>query len=247
MSEIARQWGYLVTWLPGRTVELGQTGEFDGIQVEIDSHVSDDLGLAVQTSSDPNTTELEYRSAGAVDVRWSAGVSTLTGERAGLEIAFTRENAVVLDLHRAVEHRIANVAEVKDRILEAERRSGWHRRRAVVVSVVAAQRATIMISSARDSQVTCDAEVGQALGNLANPQLGLALTSQKSMHTTLISAGELTPMYQALIMRRSLTGSRSFDKALRGLEAMDANDPLREAIDDDFALCAVGPDVDQTA
>jgi hypothetical protein len=61
------------------------------------------------------------------------------------------------------------------------------------------------------------------------------------MHTSILAAGQLTPMYQALVLRKGLRGSR-VEHALRGPETIDASDPLREAIDDEFALCAVSDD-----
>jgi hypothetical protein len=107
-----------------------------------------------------------------------------------------------------------------------------------VISVVTAAHATVLISSGRNGAVRCSATAGQALGNLADPRLGLGLTSKRSMHTTILAAGQLTPMYQALVLRRGLRGSK-VEQALRGAEAIDASDPLRGAVDDDFALCAV--------
>jgi len=238
MREIATQWGYLVTWLPSRTVELGQTGRFDGMQVQVDGQISDD-GLNIVASDDKSSTDLEYNTSKAVSFDWSAGASVATGERAELEISFSRANAVVLHVHEGVEHRVANLSELKRGILELDERSSWEKGRAVIVSVVVASRATVLISSGRSASVHCEAAAGQALSNLADPRVGLRQTSKRSMHTTILAAGQLTPMYQALILRKGVLGSRSVEGSLRGPETMDAADPLREAIDDDFALCAV--------
>jgi hypothetical protein len=238
LREIGAQWGYLATWLPSRTVELGQSGRFDGVQVHVDGHIGDD-GLPVVASQDRNTTDLEYGTSKAVSIDWIAGASTVIGDRAELEIAFSRANAVVLHIHEGVEHRVANLSEIKRGILALDARSGWDRKRAVIVSAVAAARATVLISSGRGGSVRCEAAVGEALGNLADPRLALRRTARKSMHTTIIAEGHLTPIYQALVLRKGLLGSPSLEGALRGPETMDAGDPLREAIDDDFALCAL--------
>jgi hypothetical protein len=139
-----------------------------------------------------------------------------------------------------VERRVGNLKELKRSILEIDARSGWEKHRAVIVSVVNAASSTVLISSGSDASVKCEARVGVALGNLADPRIALQRTASRSMHTALVSQGGLTPLYQALVMRKGLLGSRSMEGALRGPEAMDASDPLREAIDDDFALCAVG-------
>ncbi len=239
MREIASQWGYLVTWLPSRTVRLGQTGRFDGIQVHIDGDIGQD-GFSFSEDSDDNESELEYNSAGAVSFGWSAGAGLVTGERAEFEVSFSREKAIVLHLHGAVEHRVGKLKELKRAILKIDARSGWEKHRAVVVSVVNAASSTVLISSGQDASVRCEARAGEALGNLANPRIALQRTSSHSMHTALVSQGGLTPLYQALVMRKGMLGSRSLEGALRGPETMDASDPLRDAIDDDFALCAVG-------
>src|SRR4051795_4859405 len=115
MREIAGQWGYLVTWLPGRTVRLGQTGRFDGMQVDIDRELADD-DIAFQESQDNTSTDLVYRTAGAVSVDWAAGGSVASGESADLTIRFSRDRAVLFDVHEAVEHRIAGLSDVKQRI-----------------------------------------------------------------------------------------------------------------------------------
>ena len=240
MREIAAQWSYLPTWLPSRTVRLGQTGTFNGTMVNIDSDLSDE-GMAFSEEQDDSGTELEYHSAGAVSYGWSAGAALATGERAQLQISFSRANAIVLDACGAVEHRISNLKDLKKEILSRDRRSEWPKHRAVVVSVVHAKSATVLISSAADSSVTCEANAGQALGNLADPHLELKRTAVRSMQSSIVSEGNLTPLHQALVLRKGLLGSRTLEGALRGPETMDVGDPLREAIDEDFALCAVGP------
>jgi hypothetical protein len=238
MREIATQWSYLPTWLPSRTVRLGQTGTFDGTKVNIESDLAAE-GIAFSHEQDENESEMEYHSAGAVSYGWTAGAELATGERAQLEISFSRQNAIVLDACGAVEHRITNLEGLKKEILGRE--AQWPKRRAVIVSVVHAGSTTVLISSAADSSVTCEANGGQALGNLADPRLGLKRTASRSMGTTIVSEGNLTPIHQALVLRKGLVGSPSLEAALRGPETMDFSDPLREAIDEDFALCAVGP------
>lgn len=242
MREIAAQWSYLPTWLPGRTVRLGQTGTFDGTQVTVEADLSAD-GIAFSEEHDESESELEYHTKGAVSYGWTSGAALVTGERAELQISFSRENAIVLDACGAVEHRITNLKELKKQILALDGRSQWPKRRAVIVSVVRASSTTVLISSAADSSVTCEANAGQALGNLADPHLELKRTAARSMQTTIVSEGNLTPIHQALVLRKGLLGSRKLEGALRGPETMDATDPLREVIDEDFALCSVGPPV----
>jgi hypothetical protein len=238
MREIAAQWSYLPTWLPGRTVRLGQTGTFDGTQVNVESDLANE-GIAFSQEHDESETELEYHSAGAVSYGWTVGAAIATGERAQLQISFSRENAIVLDACGAVEHRITNLKGLKEEILTRDGRSQWPKRRAVIVSVVHAKSTTVLISSANDSSVTCEANAGQALGNLADPRLELKRSAARSMQTAIISDGDFTPIHQALVLRKGLFGSRTLEGALRGPETMDASDPLREVIDEDFALCAV--------
>lgn len=238
MREIASQWSYLVTWLPNRTVRLGDIGAFDGMKVNVDSSL-DEKGISFSTDCDENASQLEYASANAVSWGWEAGVELTTGDRGNLEVHFSRERAVLMHLHDAVEHRIASLGNLKQQILEMAERAEWSHGMAVVVSIVRAQSSAIMISSGKTGGVLCEGKVGEALGNLADPRLELRRKSQRSMHTSIVSAGSLTPLYQAMVLRRGLFGSRAVQAALRGAETMDMSDPLREAIDDDFALCAV--------
>jgi hypothetical protein len=241
MREIAAQWSYLVTWLPSRTVKLGETGRFDGLQVQLDGDIGEH-GFTIKETHDENSTSLEYATKRAVALDWSAGASVATGEQAQLDISFSASDAIVLHIHEGVEHRVSNLGELKRLIRELDGRAAWPKRQAVIVSVVKAASATVLISSAKGAAMHCEGKAGQALGNLANPRLELRSTAERSMHTAILAVGELTPMYQALVMRRDWKGARSLESALRGSETMDASDPLREAIDEDFALCAVADD-----
>jgi hypothetical protein len=240
LTEIAGQWKYLPTWLPGRTVELGQVGLFDGTEVDVDGDLSAH-GFVIKVDVDQSHSDLSYNSKKAVDWDMSAAAGTVMGERVAVKVAFSRANAVLFHAYGAVERRIANLGELKALILALNRRAAWPANTAVVVSVVTAASATVLISSSKGASVTCDAKAGMALGNLANPSLGLKLSGTHDMHTAIVTEGNLTPLYQALVLRSTLLGGSRLRKALRATDSFAADDPLRAAIDEDFALCAVEP------
>lgn len=237
LTEISGQWQYLPTWLPGRTVRLGQVGHFDRGAVEVDGDLSAH-GFDIVEDVDQSQSSLSYSSERAVEWGWTADASLATGERADVEVTFSRANAVLFHAYEAVEHRVSNLAELKSLILELDAKDTWPSRSAVIVSVVSARATTVMISSSSDASVVCEAKAGASLGSLADPRLGLRQRSARNMDTTIVADGNLTPLYQALILRRGLLGNR-FVKALRGAETLAADDPLRAAVDDDFTLCEV--------
>jgi hypothetical protein len=241
LSEIASQWQYLPTWLPGRAVRLGQTGVFEDGSVQVDDDISAS-GFSFTEDVDQSTSSLSYCSQRAVSWGWAGGAGSPTGERADVEVSFSRANAILFHAHEAVEHRIANLSELKSRILELDRKAAWAKNKAVVVSVVTARSTTVLISSSAGASVTCEAKAGAALGSLADPELGLKQRSARNMDTTLVAEGALTPLYQALVLRKGMLGGSQVKRALRGADALAADDPLRAAVDSEFALCAIPAD-----
>lgn len=239
LQEISTEWGYLATWLPSRSVELGQTGLFDGKEVAIDDNIGRH-GYEFTVDTDPSATNLAYSSSGATSIGAAAGASIATGECASVEVSFSRAGSILLHAYQAREERIREIHALKVRILELDQRAEWPPNQAVIVSVVRAERATVMVAAEKGASATCQVEVGDALGNLADPSLGLQLTSSRGMHTTVASQGPLTPMYQAMILKRSLLGGTSVRRALKSPGATSADDPLSAVADNDFALCAFG-------
>lgn len=237
LDEISNAWGYIPAWLPNRTVRLGDVGPFIAGGLDADGSLAS-FGIDFRSRQDANSSNLEYRTAKAVSIEWQSGVGLPSGESAELEINFARESALVVHLHAAVERRIDNLAEIKQRILELDRRSGWPSGRAVVVSVVHATNATVLISASKDARVRCEARVGEALGNLADPRLELRQTAERSMHTTIVSKGELTPLYQAMVLRRRPLGGRNVESAVRGHDNGGAASAwVNSVVDEDFTLC----------
>lgn len=218
-------------------MRLGQHGVFVDGTVNVDDDIASS-GFVLDEDSDATTSSLSYSSENAVEWGWAAGAGVPSGERADVAVTFSRAHAVLFHAYEAVEHRIANLAQLKAHILELDRRAAWEKNRAVIVSVVAARSTTALISSSANAAITCDAKAGAALGSLADPAVGLKLRTARNMHTTVVAEGSLTPLYQALVLRRGVLGGSNLKSALRGADALAADDPLRDAVDEEFALCA---------
>jgi hypothetical protein len=240
-EEIASHLRFLAAWLPNRTIRLGSYGAFDGIAVEQDGDIQD-LDFALDQDQDASTTELQFQSSGAVEIEPAVGAAApAIGAEVSVSVRFGRAGATLLHLHQAREHRIAKLGDLKEQILDMSRKGNWPDRRAVVVSVVHAARSTALVASEKGAGVTFSANAGPVLANLADPALDLRLDVQSSMACAITSEGSLTPLYQALTLRRGVL-STNLRNALRSRETLEPGDPLSEAIDDDFALLQAVPD-----
>ena len=68
-EELHREFGYLAAWLPNSKIELGDVGTLHRDRFERLTSLRD-LGVAFTTSTSPSLRELDYASAGQVDVRF---------------------------------------------------------------------------------------------------------------------------------------------------------------------------------
>ncbi|MFJ9736915.1 hypothetical protein [Streptomyces sp. NPDC101166] len=246
VRELRKAFGFQATWFPDSEVRLGDIGVFRDGQFERKASL-EEWGIGYQPRVRPGASPLyEHRSEGAVDV--SSAVTAAGGAPAvtaggGIDVRFTRADAV---LFRAVDcwsEEIENIAEIEAEMKERHRKKKWPGRHAVVTEVVHAGWTTVLISDSRtDSarlRTTADAT---ALGwDALTARARLEWTGGSGVSTRILSQGELTPLYRARgVLRRPFGGPsvRFMDEPGPGpAEAAQPGDPYVSDVDSEtFAL-----------
>lgn len=221
-KELRKSLGYMPTWLPGVPVFLGDTGQLSDQLFNRVTHL-EPLGIAFEPVLDRSSDSFEHQTSGEVSIETTAAGAPSTGfariadAEAGVGINFGRENAVVLSLRDVRAHRVSDVSALERQI--RERWDVWDDHWLVVTEVVTATSATILISGSYDSRVElrAKANVGVEGLELANAEAHFEVAYSKGMHTQIVAASGLTPLFRAIRVR---VGIDFWGQERRGFELL---------------------------
>lgn len=206
-KELRQAFGYLATWLPGLPMHLGDVGVLQDGEFQRVTHL-EPLGVAYERRKDNARDDLRYESSGKVSVtvkgagEAGGGVFEHVGDaEAGIAVKFEDEKAVVLSLEGVRSDTISDPAAI-ERAAREQHAEAWDADWLVVSEIVTATKATILISNERNSSIELKAkvDVGRPV-KLADAEAKLEVASSRGMHTQLIGASGLTPMFRAIQIR----------------------------------------------
>ena len=116
-NEIHKQLGYLATWLPGGTMELGDYGTLDDhLYTRLGS--LKDRGFKVRPAPRGTPLEIEYSSRESVTLTiqlkgQNKNLPNIPSGQAGIDLKFTRSGSCVVVLNDAVERTVANLFQLR--------------------------------------------------------------------------------------------------------------------------------------
>jgi hypothetical protein len=214
-NEIHKQLGYLATWLPGGTMELGDYGTLDDhLYTRLGS--LKDRGFKVRPAPRGTPLEIEYSSRESVTLTiqlrgQNKNLPNIPSGQAGIDLKFTRSGSCVVVLNDAVERTVANLFQLQNdvRSLYLRRPSDWPKGLTVVSSIVQASSASVIVADSTSSHysVTTEADLKAGLADLANVSLGLAVTSASDVSTKVLAKKDLRPLFRAFRLKETWTGN----------------------------------------
>lgn len=219
-KELRNGLGYLATWLPGMPIFLGDVGLIDDGVFKRVSHLQP-LGVGFKTQKDRSTDRYEYQSSGKISVEMSAkgesaaGFSHISDAEAGIAVTFKDEKAVVLSAEGVRSDLIKDLDALETSI--RERSDVWDPDWVVVTEVVTAASSTVLISNSSDSRIELKAtgSVGSAGLKLADADAKLQIAMSRGLHTQIVSATGLTPLFRGVKVR---FGIDFWGRARHGIE-----------------------------
>lgn len=204
-SEMWNRFGYRAVWLPNTPVSLGMVGTLDGERFQPETTLAE-CGIEFESGPVGNPIPFNYKSAGAVDIRFGVSGAAPDGSVADgdVEIAFGRRHAVLFLAVGCTTSRIKNLHALGDRILELHRDGEWRDDMVVVTERVATERATILISNQSDASVRlrAKAQVQAAEIDLAHGEAKFHVGSTRGLGFDSIGARDLTPLVRTSGIRK---------------------------------------------
>lgn len=203
-EEIHAQLKYLATWMPNARIKVGDIGTVeDGILTR--TGTLKDYGIAFSESVPPQSTDLDYSTAGAVSIKFkAAGNAPITGTIPAkidgeIEVTFDRADAILFQASNCTTHEIANIKQVSDRIISLVKAGKWPRNQVIITDVVHCASSTIVISSDANAQLTLGVkgDVGSGKAQLASVNANFSFRDAKAIATRFVADRELTPLFKA--------------------------------------------------
>jgi hypothetical protein len=188
------------TWEPGIPLRLGDYGELSGsLFVRLGNVADTRFGLKYATREDRTGDLISYASRGGASIEMDAAASADAGPLAhagaGMRVAFSRENAVVLNAAGVTYRSVKDHAQFADDLLALWLEKTWDVRHAVITELITSASTTVIIASEKSAAISLVAtgEVPQV--DLADARLKLAVSSERGIGYKAVTQDGMTPMF----------------------------------------------------
>jgi len=228
--------GFFATWLPASTIELGDLGILEAGRFRRMGSLNE-LGIPHLAIREGMPQKFSYtasaeRKAGAFAE--ATGVLPVAPiANAQLSIRFTEQGGFVFEAVGIRNVEISDRIALTDRILSVHEQGRWRNEWLVVDAVYTAASATIIVSEDSSSEIVLKASgnISVEAASLADPTLGLAISSSSGKIVHVIAQSDLSPLYSCLKIRDPLFGPPSV-VSVRGLKERARNSLIRLGVDD---------------
>jgi hypothetical protein len=222
-QEMHRNVGFFATWLPASILELGDFGVLEAGRFRKIGSLKEigitDVEVREGTPENMSYSASAERKAGA-STEASAAVPVAKAE---LSIRFTRQGGYVFEAAGMRNVEIANRMALANRILAVYEQDRWRKEWLVVDSIYRAASATIIVSEDGSSEIVLKASGNIPLGSLplADPQLGLSVSSSSGKVVHVVAQSGLSPLYSCLKVRDPLIGLPWVGPSLAPVRGLD--------------------------
>lgn len=199
-QEMHRNLGFFATWLPASVLELGDFGVLEGGRFRMIGSLRE-LGIPHAEVREGTPQNMSYSASADKKVGGSAGASTAVPvAKAELSIRFTGQGGYIFEAVGIRNIEIADRMALANRILAVYERDRWRKEWLVVDSIYRAASATIIVSEDSSSEIVLKASGNIPLGSLplADPQLGLMVSSSSGKIVHVVAQSDLSPLYSCL-------------------------------------------------
>jgi hypothetical protein len=203
-EEIHAQFGYLATWLPTAPISVGDVGVVkDSIFTKVGT--LKDFGISFNKEEHPEEADLEYTSAGAVEINASAtGNAPIPGAvpvkiDGDVAVSFRRADAILFQASQCQTTTLGDLSKATERIIALFKAGKWPRNQVVVTDAVRSAASTVLISSGQDAHITLrvKGEFGAGKLQLANANASFDVKNSESIGMSIVSKRNLTPLFKA--------------------------------------------------
>ncbi len=216
-DELAKNFGYYATWMPGTPIKLGQIGVLDK-NVFMPISALENFKIAYAILRDRNKIDFKYSSAGAVTVRQKASGETLDGTKlgeadAGLIIEFTKSNAIYFNVKGALNHYIADKLSLGETILDLYQMGNWKKEWVVITQIIDADSATILVSKDKGAKLELKAKANlkSADMDIIGGQFDTDNSFSSSLSFNIIAKSGINPLFKVMGIKKGWFSDDSFE------------------------------------
>lgn len=205
-EEMHNNLGFFATWLPADGIEVGDAGVLERGRFRRMASLAE-LGIECKVSPSGGSQDVQYTSSEGTKI--AIGANANVGELAGAEIKidFTRAGAFVFHAAQLRLQRIENRVAVGEQIVQAYLNNRWNKDWLVVEALHTADTATVIVSEDSSAGIVLAAKTAAIPSlMLADPKLGLSVSSMQGKIMHLIAAENLHPLYSCVRLRDPLFG-----------------------------------------
>ena len=215
-EEMRREFGYSATWLPNAPLRIGDVGFFRRDRFERVTSLRA-MGVAVPLSPPGESSDLEYLSAGHVELSWrtDAGVGSLdqiigTAPTADasttVSVLFGRAHAVVFQALASRVQAVRDLTELASQLRPLVESGKWQRDFAVITEVIQTGPSAVLVSSQANARADFRVKTSALAGPcvLARASANLGIVSASGVSVKIAAPNGLTPLFRACAFRSRL-------------------------------------------
>jgi hypothetical protein len=204
-QELHKNIGYFATWLPSDALDLGDVGVFQGGRFHKVASLRE-LGIPAKPGATGSPQTMNYSSTESTTIGGTATGDVAGAATAEVSVKFGRQGSFVFQAVGVRSVQLADKLETGARIVSAFERGAWKKEWLLVDSVYAADSATIIVSEDESAEIVLKASSALPLGSLplADPKLGLTVSSTRGKLVYVIAGNGLHPLYSCLRVSKTL-------------------------------------------
>lgn len=200
---------YWATWAPGVEIKLGDCGRInDDWSFQPERNVKA-FGIDFGVDAAPATAPWNHTSdkSMSVNFQFQAGaqvIPQIPQGTAGIQIKFSRKNAIVFAAVGGRNSRIADIYELKRRVLDLARKGEFPDDFVVVTELVMAESATVLLSESDNAEFVASASADFKAGivDIGNSSLNIATQFTSNVRTEIVAQNHVTPLFRAVKLHK---------------------------------------------
>lgn len=209
---VHRELKYWATWHPAMQLRVGDWGLIEDGILDRQGNVLQDWGIEYREDTTDVTGNWTFKTDLHAEIKVEAKgevktIPNVPKGKAGLQIKFKDDEAVVLVARGGKQHRIPDVHRLKRQLVAKARELGrdeFPRNIAIVTEVIVADITTVIVSNASDAEyaVSADADFGAGLLDLANAEIGVQFAHSRNAQAELDASKGATPLFRGFRVKR---------------------------------------------
>jgi hypothetical protein len=230
-KEITQGLQYLPTWLPMRSLSLGDVGAIRNNLFEPETTLGN-LKIPFSQGESRPTGTLRYNSHEGVSATFKAsGTTPISGSilsinDAGVTVTFSRAEAIVFEANGCKVEAISNIADLGQRLVWKYQEGSWDSDLYVITEIVMADAATVLISTGDSAVIELRAggSVSTTGISLADINAQFSVASSSGIGIEMVAQTGVTPLFKAMRVRPGLFGTKWEVRRLESHDEKEVDD-----------------------